>query len=240
MAPSPIPRDWLFPPSLDVAAQVQRDLASRVVLEDDLGPVRLLGGADISHNPRDPDALVHAAIVTLDAASLGVTGVGAATLRPSFPYVPGYLGFRECPALVDAWAALEGAKPDLVFVDGQGFSHPRGFGIACQIGVLLGVPTIGVAKSILVGRPAGELGPEAGDRVALEWKGRTVGTVLRTKRRTNPLFISVGHRISLDSAIDWVLRAGRGYRMPEPTRQAHLASNAVRRAAGCSPDPTDA
>lgn len=229
--PPAIPPDWLFPPSLDVAARVQRELASKVIAHDDLDDVRSIGGADISHNPRDPAALVHAAIVTLDAASLAVTGRAAATREPTFPYVPGYLGFRECPALVDAFEGLRAAPPDLIFVDGQGLSHPRGFGIACQLGVILDVPTIGVAKSILVGRPERELGPEPGDRVPLVWKGRTIGAVLRTKRKCNPLFVSTGHRVSLDTAVEWVLRTGRGYRMPEPTRQAHIAANELRRAA---------
>jgi len=229
-----IPTDWLFPPSLAVAAEVQRELAARVVATDDLGPVEVVGGTDISSQGRDPNAPIHAALVGLDAGSLNVREVAGSSMVPPFPYVPGYLGFREAPALVDAFAGLR-RKPDLLFVDGQGFSHPRGFGIACQLGVILDVPAIGVAKSILVGRPDGELGPAAGDRTPLVWKGRTVGMALRTKARTNPLFISVGHRISLDTAVEWVLRVCRGYRLPEPTRRAHLAANEIRRHADVSP-----
>lgn len=225
-----IPNNWLYPPSLAVAAEVQRDLAARVITEDMFGAVRSIGGADISHNPRLPDAPVHAAIVTLDWPALNMAQVGQATMPPRFPYVPGYLGFRECPSLVAAYAQLANAPPDLIFVDGQGLSHPRGFGIACQLGVLLDVPTIGVAKSILVGRPAGPLGEDPGDRVPLVWKGRTIGMALRTKRRSNPLFVSTGHRVSLETAVAWVLDCTRGYRMPEPTRQAHLAANRIRRA----------
>ncbi len=226
----PIPPDWLFPPTLAVAAEVQRELAARVVAEDDLGPVEVIGGTDISCKGRDPTAPVHAAIVGLDPLSLKVGEVEGASMVPPFPYVPGYLGFREAPALVEAFARLK-RKPDLLFVDGQGLSHPRGFGIACQLGVLLDVPAIGVAKSILIGRPAGELGPNPGDRTPLVWRGRTVGMALRTKLRTNPLFISAGHRVSLETAVEWVLRTGRGYRLPEPTRQAHLAANVIRREA---------
>lgn len=225
-----IPPDWLEPPSLEAAKAIQHELAARVVAEDAFGPVRRLGGADISHNPRDPSARVYAALVTLDPADLGVIDSGGTVRQARFPYVPGYLGFREVPSLVAVFRTLA-APPDLIFVDGHGVSHPRGLGIACHLGVVLDRPTIGVAKSILIGRPAGELGPEPGDRVPLEWRGRTVGMVLRTKRRCNPLYISVGHRISLDSAVDWVLRTGRGYRLPEPTRQAHLAANALRTAA---------
>ena len=226
----PIPDEWLFPPSLTVASRVQKELAARVVAEDDLGTVTAIGGTDISCRPRDPKALVHAAIVVLDWPGLAAREVAGTSLLPPFPYVSGYLGFRESPSLVEAFAQLK-HRPDLLFVDGQGLSHPRGFGIACQLGVLLDMPAIGVAKSILVGKPERELGPLPGDHVPLVWRGRTVGAAVRTKRRTNPLYVSVGHRIALDTAIEWVLRATRGYRLPEPTRQAHLAANVIRREA---------
>ena len=224
----PIPEEWLFPPTLKDATIIQRELAASVVAEDDFGPVEVIGGTDISCRPRDRTAMVHAAIVTLGWADLRVREIAEASVMPRFPYVSGYLGFRESPSLVEAFARLTRA-PDLLFVDGQGFSHPRGFGIACQLGVLLDLPTIGVAKSILVGEAAGPLGPDAGDRVPLLWKDRTVGMVLRTKARCKPLFISVGHRISLATAVEQVLRATRSYRMPEPTRQAHHAASELRR-----------
>ena len=224
----PIPDEWLFPPTLKAATHVQRELATRVIAEDDFGPVEVIGGTDISCRPRVRTALVHAAIVTLGWPGLDRREIAAASLLPPFPYVSGYLGFRESPSLVDAFAQLT-RPPDLLFVDGQGLSHPRGFGIACQLGVLLDLPTIGIAKSVLVGAPAGPLGPAAGDRVPMLWKDRVVGMALRTKARCNPLFVSVGHRIALDTAVEQVLRATRGYRMPEPTRQAHHAANELRR-----------
>lgn len=224
-----IPPEWLEPPSLQAAKAIQNEMAGRVIREDAFGPVQRLGGADISHNPRDPAAPIYAALVTLDPADLGVIDRAGTVQQARLPYVPGYLAFREVPSLVAVVRTLT-TVPDLIFVDGHGISHPRGLGIASHLGVVLDRPTIGVAKSILIGRPAGELGPEPGDRVPLEWRGRTVGMVLRTKRRANPLYISTGHRISLESAVDWVLRAGRGYRLPEPTRQAHLAANALRTA----------
>lgn len=225
---NPIPDEWLFPATLKAATLVQRELSARVIAEDDFGPIEVIGGTDISCRPRDRTALVHAAIVTLGWPDLGAGEVAGASLLPPFPYVSGYLGFRESPSLVQAFAQLT-RPPDLLFVDGQGFSHPRGFGIACQLGVLLDVPTIGVAKSLLVGAPAGPLGPDAGDRVPLVWKDRTIGMALRTKARCKPLFISVGHRIALDTAVEQVLRVTRGYRMPEPTRQAHEAASELRR-----------
>ncbi|MFC3711512.1 endonuclease V [Sphingoaurantiacus capsulatus] len=222
------PTNWLYPPDLTVATEVQRELASRVIAEDDFGPINTVGGTDISCRPRDPKAQVHAAIVTCDWPSLTRREVATASDLPRFPYVSGYLGFRESPVLVDAFAKLA-RKPDLLFVDGQGLSHPRGFGIACQLGVLLDVPAIGVGKSVLVGTPAAPLGPDPGDRVPMVWKGRTVGMALRTRPRANPLYISAGHRISLESAVEHVLAATRGYRLPEPTRRAHDAAGELRR-----------
>lgn len=225
-----IPHDWLFPESLKLATGVQRELADRVVAEDDFGSIEVVGGTDISCGWRNSKAPIHGVVVTMAWPGLEPIAVGGASMLPRFPYVSGYLGFRESPSLVEAFAQLD-RPPDLLFVDGQGLSHPRGFGIACQVGVLLDTPAIGVAKSILVGEPAGELGPAAGDRVPMRWKGRIVGMAVRTKPRCKPLYISVGHRISLDSAVDHVLRATRGYRHPEPTRRAHIAANDLRRRA---------
>ncbi|ATR22056.1 Endonuclease V [Roseomonas mucosa] len=227
-----IPEDWLHPPDLARARQVQREMAARVVREDAFGPVQRLGGADTSLDRFDPAQRIFAALVTLDPAGEG-TGVEsqAAVLRAPMPYVPGFLGFREVPVLVEAWRRLE-RKPDLVMVDGHGASHPRGLGVACHLGVALDVPTIGVAKSRLFGHPDGELGPEPGDRVNLVHEGQVLAVVLRTRRRSNPVYVSVGHRISLGSAVEWVQRGLRGYRLPEATRQAHLAANAARLALG--------
>jgi len=231
------PATWLHPASLGEAADVQRELASRVAAEDDFRgrAIERIAGVDISHQPRDPDGMIHAAVVTMSLPALAVSAQADATVRSTFPYVPGFLGFREIPALVEAFRTVSAADaPDLIFVDGHGMSHPRGLGIASHLGVLLDRPTIGVAKSILVGKPAEPLGPEPGDRVPLVWRGRTVGLVLRTKRRVNPVYVSVGHRVSLESAADWVMRTVRGYRLPEPTRQAHLAANEVRRRAAAA------
>lgn len=231
MAEQP-PREWLYPPTLSDAARVQRDLALRVRFEDDFGDVRRVAGADMSNNPRDPtDTIIHAVVVSLDGSTLAPVEAGEASIEAPMPYVPGFLGFREAPALVAAFARLAVA-PGLIMVDGHGISHPRGLGIASHLGVLLDVPTIGVAKSILVGRPERELGSLAGDHVPLVWRGRTLGAVLRTRARVQPVYVSTGHRVSLASAIEWVLRCQTKYRLPEPTRRAHEAANALRRAAG--------
>jgi len=154
--------------------------------------------------------------------------------RAAMPYVPGLLGFREVPALLAAWEKLR-AKPDLLLVDGHGVAHPRRLGIAAHLGVVLDVPAIGVAKSILVGAEDPPLPDEAGTETPLAWKGERIGTALRTRRRANPLYVSIGHRVSLPTAVAWVRRATVAHRLPEPTRHAHLAANALRVAEAGSP-----
>ena len=225
---SAVPHDWLYPASLQAAAEIQREMAQRVVREDALGPITTLAGADTSMKWHDSTGPIHAAIVQLNWPSLAVRSSAALSAPSPIPYVPGFLGFRECPSLVGAYQQLP-AAPDLIFIDGHGISHPRGLGIASHLGVLLDRPTIGVAKSILIGEPRGALGEEPGDRTPLVWKGETIAIVLRTRRRARPLYISTGHRISLETAVEWVMRAARGYRLPEPTRLAHAAANAQRR-----------
>jgi deoxyribonuclease V len=231
-----LPENWLHPPDLAAARVAQTALAARVVAEDAHGPVRLLGGVDISNTRFDPENRVYAGIVVLRFPELEVVATASAVQRASMPYIPGFLGFREVPALLEAWDKLA-VKPDLVMVDGHGLAHPRGLGIAAHLGVVLDIPSIGVAKSPLVGRPEAPLAEAPGAEAPLVWKGRVLGTVLRTRRRANPLYVSVGHRVSLAGAVDWVKRAATGYRLPEPTRQAHLAANAARRAAGVAMPP---
>jgi deoxyribonuclease V len=228
-----VPLHWLHPPDIAAARAAQADMAARLVATDDLprGPLRF-GGADVSNTRFDPARLVHAAIVAHDAAG-AVLATAAETRRADFPYIPGYLGFREVPALAAAWARLD-PKPDLLLVDGQGLAHPRGLGLACHLGLVLGVPTIGVAKSLLVG--AADPGPEPGDTAPILRQGRVIGTALRTRRRARPLFVSVGHRVSLETAVALVRGACDGRRLPVPIRAAHDAANAARRTAqppGC-------
>jgi deoxyribonuclease V len=220
-------------PEASPAAEARRrqpELAAQVVARDALGPVQVLGGADASTLRFDPTRTVHAAMVTLDAASLAQTAEAGATGSGGLPYIPGLLGFREVPVLAEAFRALA-VKPDLILVDGHGLAHPRGLGVASHLGVVLDVPTIGVAKSILVGTVQGDLAQEAGAQAPLVWQGRQVGVALRTRRGANPIYVSVGHRISLETALRWVIATGRGRRLPEPTRLAHEAATRVRLAA---------
>ena len=235
MTGHPIPAEWLHPPDAAAARRAQTALADRVVREDAFGgEVRLLGGVDVSNNRFDPEERVFAAVVALSLPDLRVVETAGAVARAGMPYVPGLLGFREIPALLAAWDKLR-AKPDLVLVDGHGVAHPRRLGIAAHLGVVLDVPAVGVAKSVLVGEADPPLPDEAGAETPLLWRGERIGTALRTRRRANPLYVSIGHRVSLETAVAWVRRATGGYRLPEPTRQAHLAANALRVAEAGSP-----
>lgn len=219
-------KEWLYPESYEAAIKAQKEMASCLILEDQNRTPKLLGGMDVSANRFDPEKRVFASCVVLTDA-LKVVEVASLTERQNFPYIPGLLGFREAPSLIHAYQALK-TKPDLIMLDGQGIAHPRGFGIACHVGLLLDLPTIGVAKSLLVGEPASTLGYKAGSKVAITWQGKVVAMLLRTKEGCNPLIISPGHKISLSTALEVVMSSLKGYRLPEPTRQAHLAANKER------------
>jgi deoxyribonuclease V len=221
-----IPSEWLYPSSLEKAEHVQRELAKRTVLTDDFSFSHLVGGMDVSNNLYD--TMIYASAVVLNTSSLQLAEETAIGQSQPFPYIPGFLVFREAPALVTAFKQLK-KRPEIILVDGHGISHPRRLGIASHLGVLLDIPTIGVAKSVLVGHSAGLLGDAKGDTVPLVWKGEQIGMFLRSKVRCNPLIISTGHRISLQSAVEIVLQCLTRYRLPEPTRQAHLAANRCRR-----------
>lgn len=222
------PKWWLFPTSAAEAISAQADMARQVIQEDVINVPSLIGGMDVSNNLYDPEQMIHASAVVLSYPSLQVIDEASVSQKQTFPYIPGLLGFRESPALVEAFQRLR-IKPEVLMIDGHGISHPRGLGIASHLGVLLDIPTLGVAKSILVGKPAGPLGPEAGAQIPLMWKGRIIGMLLRTKVRSNPLIISAGHKISLPSAVKLVQSCLKGYRLPEVTRQAHLAANVCRK-----------
>lgn len=228
---SAVPRHWLHPSDVAEARAAQAEMAARIVLRDAL-PARIarIGGADVSNTRFDPARRVFAAIVTLEAGEEVARGTEARVA--DFPYVPGYLGFREVPALLACWARLS-PKPDLLLVDGQGVAHPRGLGLACHLGLVLDVPTIGVAKSLLVGE--GEPGPAPGDTAPILWRGREIGTALRTRRGAGPLYISVGHRVSLATSLRILRDACDGRRLPAAIRAAHAAANAARLASNRAP-----
>jgi deoxyribonuclease V len=210
------------------AVRLQKQLRTQVRLEPFPGQPRLIAGADISFNKYSKT--VYAAFVVLDAFTLETVETANAIVEVKFPYVPGLLSFREIPPLLRAWEQLR-SEPDVIVLDGQGIAHPRRLGIAAHIGLFLDRPTIGCAKSRLTGTFA-EPGLKAGSWSPLVDRGETLGAVLRTKDRVNPVFISPGHRMDLESAVRIVRGTVRGYRIPEPTRQAHLWVNELRRDAG--------
>lgn len=222
-----IPPDWLHPPDLKAARRAQDEMAASVMARDEPAVPRLFGGADVSNQRFDPTRRVFAALVTLDAAGRELARATRAD-QARFPYVPGFLGFREVPALAAAWDWLN-PKPELLLVDGHGVAHPRGVGVATHLGLVLDHPTVGVAKSLLVGDPV-PLPDAAGAQAPLMWRGKQIGVALRTRRGANPLYISVGHRVSLTRAVEVVLRTTQGRRLPAATRAAHEAANALRRA----------
>lgn len=210
---------WDLTPKEAIA--LQRELQPRVVTEDRLGPVRLVAGIDVGFE--ENGRVTRAAIAVLSFPELELVAKAIARRPTTFPYVPGLLSFREAPAVLQAFGKL-GVKPDLILYDGQGLAHPRRFGIACHLGLLTDIPSIGVAKSRLVGTFA-EVGAERGAWSLLTHREEAIGAALRTRVNTNPLFISVGHRVSLETAITYALRCCSRFRLPETTRWAHrLAS----------------
>ena len=210
-----------WPLSVAAARAIQERLSSRV-RRSGSPRVTLLAGADLAYGR---DGKAWAAVVVVRLPGCAVAEVATASGRPAFPYVPGYLSFREGPLLLEAFGRLR-RSPDLCLFDGQGIAHPRGCGLAAHIGVLLGLPSVGCAKSRLVGEYR-EPGARRGDWSPLRLEGRTVGAVLRSREGVRPLFVSVGHRISLAVAIRWVLACCR-YRVPEPIRLAEQVVNRLK------------
>jgi deoxyribonuclease V len=215
--------DWALTPAEAVA--LQRRLADRMVTDAPLGPCELVAGADVSYNLYSNT--LYAGVVVLRTADLTVVERRGVVAESPFPYMPGLLSFREAPVLVQAFARIE-SRPGAVMCDGQGLAHPRGLGLACHVGLWLEVPCVGCAKSLLVGRFK-DLGEKAGATAPLLHHGSEVGRAVRTKDRVNPVYVSAGHRIDLDSAVRLVLATCAGYRIPEPTRRAHLYVNELRR-----------
>jgi deoxyribonuclease V len=193
-----------------------------------LEPLRLVAGADVSYDRDSP--ILFAAIVVLDAGTLETVEVVSARGRARFPYLPGYLSFRELPPLAEAFARLS-VRPDLVLCDGHGRAHPRRFGLASHLGVALGVPSIGCAKSRLIGEHR-DPGLRRGAHTALRDGGETIGEVLRTRTGVAPVYVSVGHRVTLATARRLVLRFAPRFRIPEPIRAAHAEVNRLRRQTG--------
>ncbi len=214
---------WDISPTDAIA--LQKRLAGRVRVEPLTGRVRTVAGADCAYldpgrgrmGMREAGTII-AAVVLLDARSMEVLRTSEVIRSCPFPYVPGLLSFREAPAVLEAVGALP-EPPDLLMCDGQGIAHPRRLGLASHVGLLLDLPTVGVAKSRLCGAHR-DPGVRRGCRTQLRDGGEVVGAVVRTRDNVRPLYVSVGHRVTLHDAVRWTLRCARGVRLPDPTRAA--------------------
>lgn len=212
--------EWAL--TVEAATTIQQQLRSEVVTTDQLDPIQYVAGVDVGFE--EAGTVTRAAVVVLSFPDLQRQEQTIARRPTQFPYVPGFLSFREAPAVLDALEQIK-LTPDLILCDGHGIAHPRRFGIACHLGVLTNLPTLGVGKSILVGTHA-ELADDRGAWQPLHHKNEVIGAALRTRVGVKPVYISSGHRISLQTAIDYVLRCTTRYRLPEPTRLADkLASH---------------
>jgi deoxyribonuclease V len=211
------------------AMRIQHELRERLVAEPPPGfAPRLAGGADMSFERFATRGF--AGVVVLDLESMETVTEAGAEADLAFPYVPGFLSFRELPPIAAAWERLE-RRPDVLVFDGQGTAHPRRFGVACHGGLLFDVPSIGCAKSLLVGTH-GPLGEERGSTAPLVHRGETVGMAVRTRAGVKPLYVSPGHRMDLETAVEIVLRLSPRFREPETTRRSHRLVNDLRRRAG--------
>lgn len=208
------------------AVTIQLALRSQLQLHG-TGPFATVAGIDVAYDKRSK--LMYAGAVVMSADGCELLDYATATASAEFPYIPGLLSFREIPAVIEAWQQLK-TPPDCLICDGHGLAHPRRFGLACHLGLVLDLPSIGCAKSLLVGTYR-EPRARRGSVAPLLDQGEQIGVVLRTKDRVAPVFVSQGDRIGLDAAVRTVLATCRGYRLPEPQRRAHLLVTKMRLAA---------
>ncbi|HEY9810147.1 MAG TPA: deoxyribonuclease V [Halomicronema sp.] len=211
-----------WPNTTEEASKIQEQLRTKVIREDQLNEVKYVAGIDVGYDPKNQ--ISKAAVAILTFPDLQQKEHAIATTKTTFPYIPGYLSFREIPAVLEALEKLS-IIPDLLLCDGQGIAHPRRFGLACHIGVLTNIPAIGVAKTRFIGEH--DTVPEPrGSWQPLHDQSEIIGAVLRTRTATKPLYISIGHKITLTTALEYVLKCTPKYRLPETTRTAdYLASS---------------
>ncbi len=216
------PHSWSVTPK--EAVEIQRRLAERVIRKGRIRGLRLAAGADLAFTPDKRKCV--AGVIVWDVKAHEIVEQHVVRQPVTFPYVPGLLSFREAPALVAALRKLE-TEPDVFLFDGQGLAHPRRFGLACHVGLLIDRPSVGCAKSVLVGT-CGTPGLARGSTTALEHNGEHIAMALRTRDRVKPVYVSLGHRLSLDAAVEITLKCSVGYRLPEPTRLADQLVNRER------------
>ena len=204
------------------ARQIQLDLQQKVILEDQFERISYVAGVDVGFEEKN--TITRAAIAVLNFPQLELQESKIARIPTRFPYIPGYLSFREVPAVLEALDKIQ-QLPDMLLCDGQGIAHPRRMGIACHLGILTGLPSIGVAKSRLIGTHK-DVPAEKGQYVELMDRGEVIGVVLRSRTNVKPIYVSPGHKITLQTSIDIVMQCLTKYRLPETTRWAHrLASH---------------
>ncbi|MGH7806496.1 MAG: deoxyribonuclease V [Thermodesulfobacteriota bacterium] len=202
------------------AVVIQRELQKEVINQNGFREIKRVAGADLA--PIKGEEKLVCGIIVFSYPELEEIERVSAVVEEQFPYIPGLLAFREGPAIIQAFKRLEN-KPDLLMVDGQGIAHPRGFGIASHVGVLLDIAAVGVAKQRLYGKHKDPPDSQGGWTPLTDPRnGKTIGAVLRTKKGTKPVFVSIGHKIDLSSAVKLTLKCTRGFRIPEPTRQADI------------------
>ncbi|MFN6569633.1 deoxyribonuclease V [Dendronalium sp. ChiSLP03b] len=212
-----------WPSTVEEAITIQEQLRSQVIIEDKFKePVQYVAGVDMGFEA--DGTISRAAVAVLSFPDLQVIETTLAHRPTTFPYIPGFLSFREIPAVLDALEKIT-TIPDIILCDGQGIAHPRRLGIACHLGILVDIPTIGVAKSLLIGKHE-ELPETRGSRQPLIHRGETIGAVLRTRTGVKPVYVSSGYKVSLTTAIDYVLRCTPKYRLPETTRVADKLASA--------------
>jgi deoxyribonuclease V len=208
------------------AVAILQELKERLILpdEDVIEPIQTIAGADVSYEKRN--GLLFAAVVLLALPTMDIIEESSSIENARFPYIPGLLTFREGPPLLKAFEKLN-HNPDAVIFDGQGIAHPRGIGLASHMGLFLDIPAVGCAKTRLIGS-YDLVGDRVGDCTALIHNNRSIGAVLRTREKVKPVFVSQGHRIGLQRAVEVVLSCCTRYRLPEPIRRAHLIVNRLR------------
>jgi deoxyribonuclease V len=212
---------WKLTPEAAIA--LQERLRGEVSLVDQIGVVSHVAGVDASYN--QSHALTVAAVALLTFPELQIAEVAVARQPTSFPYVPGLLSFREAPPILEALKDLD-RSPDLLICDGHGIAHPRRFGLACHIGYLTGIPTIGVAKRKSIGEHV-EVPDVRGEWRPIDEDGEIIGAALRTRVHVKPVYVSTGHKVSLETAVDYVMQCAPTYRLPETTRAAHRLASEV-------------
>ncbi len=207
------------------AVAIQNRLRQQVLFENHLKKLEFVAGADVSYNRKSPT--LFGVVTVLHVPDFEEVDRAEAVLETTFPYIPGLLTFREAPVLLEAFKKIR-VEPDVILFDGQGVAHPRRMGLATHMGLLLDKPSVGCAKSRFVGEYE-PVGPRIGDFSELLYENETIGAVLRTRENVKPVFVSVGHKMDLPGAISVVLRTLTRFRLPEPTRRAHLLVNELRR-----------